>query len=104
VETVVVLRCEAEDDKSAPRKAFYLVLVRVSKQPRDSELASLDPQSCRLADCLERHQSTIRPTHESVWVVGQLDGPSLGLKFSANPVRAVSVRWRGTERTGKRID
>lgn len=83
MEPVVVLRGEPEDDERAAHVAFSLVLVCIPEKSRNSKIAALDPQSCRLTGRLESHEPAICPAHETVRVIRRLDRSRVGFQFSA---------------------
>lgn len=81
---VVILGCEAKNDKRASHISFRLVLVRISEEPRNCKLAALNPQFCRFACRLKRHEPAISPAHETIRVIGCLNWPRIWFQFSCN--------------------
>ena len=101
VKPVVILGCEAKDDKCASYISFRLVLVRISKKPRNSKLAALNPQFRRFACRLKRHETAIRPAHETIRVLGCLNRPRIWFQFPChqNQFGQAKVRYgTGTNR------
>ena len=78
---MIVLWREPENTHRATVVALHVGLVRVAEQTRDRELTALDPQPCRLAHGVERHDSAVAPAHEAVGVVRLLHGSRTGLEL-----------------------
>lgn len=78
---MIVLRRQPKDQERTAIIPLSLALVRVPKQPSHSELAALDPQPRGLVDSLERHETTISRTDESLGVFRLLDRSSIGLEL-----------------------
>jgi hypothetical protein len=81
VKSVVILWCKAKNDECASYIPFRLVLVRITKEPRNSKLAAFDPKFCGFASCRERHEPAICPAHETIRVLGCLDRPRIWFQF-----------------------
>jgi hypothetical protein len=82
VETVVVLRRETEDGKTASFVERRLVLEGLAEESLDAEVASLDPDLGRFVDCLEEHGAAVGGRNEGVRIGGVGDGSSVGLEFA----------------------
>jgi hypothetical protein len=79
---MVVLRREAEDSKSPTLIAIGLTTICITQEPRDSELATLDPYACRVLYGLKRHHAAVGAADQSVRVLGLFDRTSIGLELA----------------------
>lgn len=85
MEPMIILRRQPKDQQRAPSATDHplrIPPVRVAQQPRDGELAALDPEPGRLGDGLEGHETTVGRADEPVGVVGLFDGACVGFELA----------------------
>ena len=78
---MVVLWSQAENTQRPSVVLVHVSRICLSKQARDGEFPSFDPNPCCFVDSLERHQSTVCTGDESVRVTGVLNRPSVRFEF-----------------------
>jgi hypothetical protein len=82
VETMVILRRQAEDGERTALVPLGLALVRVPKETRHRKLATLDPDARRVLHGLECHHAAVGAADEAIRVVRLFNRASVGLELA----------------------